>query len=73
MVGQSMANVQLCCVAFVSYCKFEQVVLMCAVSCDFLPHLRLLKGSHVTILHHDDQGEENTGGSNLQGDSRPGR
>ncbi|XP_076581178.1 synaptopodin-2 [Chaetodon auriga] len=33
----------------------------------------LKRGSHVTVLHHDNQGEENAGGSNLQGGSRPGR
>ncbi|KAI3376466.1 hypothetical protein L3Q82_016924 [Scortum barcoo] len=31
------------------------------------------RGSHVTVLHHDDQGEENAGSSNLQGGSGAGR
>ncbi|XP_054456957.1 synaptopodin-2 isoform X3 [Anoplopoma fimbria] len=31
------------------------------------------RASHVTVLHHDDRGEENAGSSNLQGGSSPGR
>ncbi|GLD62486.1 synaptopodin-2 [Lates japonicus] len=39
------------------------------------PRPRVLqdRGSHVTVLYHDNQGEENAGGSNLQGGSSPGR
>lgn len=33
----------------------------------------LPRGSHVTVLNHDDQGEENAGGSNLQGGPDSGR
>lgn len=51
----------------------ELVVLMPAVSCDFLPLSLHPRGSHVTVLHHDNEGEKNAGGGNLQGGSSPGR
>lgn len=31
------------------------------------------RDGHVSVLHHDDRGEENAGGSDLQGDSPTGR
>lgn len=72
-VYQSMANMQPCCLSFVSRHMVELVVLMHTVSCDFSPLSLHPRGSHVTVLYHDDEGEENAGSSNLQGGSSPGR
>lgn len=62
-----------CCLSFVFRRAVELVVLMHTVPCDFSPLPLHPRGSHVTVLYHDDEGEENAGSGNLQGGSSTGR